>query len=184
MQVFIPYDDPKEVAKCLDIVRLHKQIIEADFIISCIEKYHEHNRTEEFLRHPVMKMYKDGLEWLRYYRQVLYLYRTHRNIECWDGLVEPKDKPIFLSYKPLLDCHKKRLYQKGKSDQKRRSLSSNHYSQFADFDSDNEDNLYIIDEIIFCYRKGKLISKIPLYRDGLSKEDLVDLKTFIQISQF
>ena len=161
MQVFVPYADPKEVAKCLDIVRLNKQVIEANWIIRCIELY-EHDIDERHLKHPVAKMYKDHLAWLKYYRDVLNRYKYFFNDSCWDGLKEPEDKPAFLSYQPLLDCHKKRLYQKGLRDQTRLTRPHNHYERFKDFNSDNEENIYIVNNEVLTYLEGKLIRKEPL----------------------
>ena len=175
MQIFIPYSDPKQVAMVLDVVRLHKQILEADYIIDCIVKYRETGDVR-FLRHPVMKMYKDHLDWLCYYREVLNRYRIYHSDLAWLDLVEP-DRPLFLYYTPLLDCHKKRLFQKGKKDQARRHLATNHYAIFAPFDSANEDNLYIVDNIIYRYNNGKCLSMQQFIHKDLNPADFEDLST-------
>ena len=162
MQVFVPYSDPKEVAKVLDISRLNKQVLEANYIIECIRRFEE-TGDEKNLRHPVMKMYKNDLEWLIYYRDVLDSFRLNKSDSCWDSLKQPRKLPNFIFFKPLLDCHKKRLYQKGKRDMQRRpkTLKENPYSMFSEFDSPNEENLYIIDTEVYSYLNGKLLYKYP-----------------------
>ena len=172
MQVFIPYADPKEVAKCLDISRLNKQILEAKWILASIRLYHEDGDLRH-LKHPVMRMYKDHYEWLKYYKEVLRRYKLLFREGCWDGLEEPKEKPDFLSYQPLLDCHRKRLYQKGIVDMKRRvRLTENPYKVFEKYASDNEENMYIIDNKVLIYLNGKLIRTHDL---ALNKKLISDL---------
>ena len=179
MQIFVPYADPKQVAQILDRVRLHKQVLEANHIMDCILMYQKSGDSKH-LKHPVMKMYKDHLDWLVYYTEVLNRFRIYRDASTFLDLKEP-ERPIFLSYAPLLDCHKKRLFQKGKKDQLRRNLPNNHYEIFKPFDSDNEDNLYVVDNIVYRYSNGKCISMYALFRDGLKSDDFIDLDTYIQI---
>ena len=76
MQTFLPYCDFKECAKCLDNLRLNKQILEARTIYDIIVE----NRTEgAWANHPIVKMWRNYPEALMlYYNSCLYEWKYVR----------------------------------------------------------------------------------------------------------
>ena len=52
MQIFLPYKNPFDVAKCLDNRRLNKQIIECRQILAAID-----GTSKAWSHHPVVLMY-------------------------------------------------------------------------------------------------------------------------------
>ena len=52
MQIFLPYKDVFETAKCLDNRRLNKQIIECRQILDAIDE-----NSKASCNHPIVKMY-------------------------------------------------------------------------------------------------------------------------------
>lgn len=69
MQIFLPYLNIIEVAECLDKRRLHKQIVECKQIIKAIK-----GETEAWSNHPIVKMYKNNLEFVQAYLNILEIY--------------------------------------------------------------------------------------------------------------
>lgn len=150
MQIFVPFDSAIKSAKVLDRRRLHKQFIEALQIIRAIEDF---NKTgdSKYLRHPLYKMYKDYLPWVKYYASVCK--SVFEGVLCVEN--EPK-RPYFLGFEPLHKCHRKRLFQKGLADSKKYG-KDNFYSSFEEEASLNEENVYIVDRKVLFYLNGKLV---------------------------
>lgn len=73
MQVFVPYDNPFDVAQVLDRKRLNKQIVECGQILRAIADEHA-----PWAHHPVVAMWKDYSFWLFNYMNVLICYRDGR----------------------------------------------------------------------------------------------------------
>lgn len=150
MQVFIPYSSPIDVAECLDRKRLNKQIIEAGQIIDAIFGY-----GKGWFNHPVVKMYKNDVGWLRnYYHCLLYYQKflsTNKKNENYYALALEYNframncRPKFIT-EELCIAHRRRLYTKNKQ----------HYKQFANL-GESEVNIYYVDGEYVKYVNGKRI---------------------------
>ena len=144
MQVFIPYQSPIDVAKCLDRRRLHKQILEANQILSaCL------GESKVWRNHPVVKMYIHHTTWLSFYRDCLKSYLDD-DIEQAQSISDYADelyRPNFIT-SSLCDQHKRRLFTKDPS----------FYSFFSSFGTSVE-NWYIVNGQKLVYINGKLINK-------------------------
>lgn len=143
MQVFIT-GTPFETARDLDPRRLNKQIIETrqiiDAIISGIGKW---------LNHPVVKMYKNNLDFLLMYLTCLKSYRNgdlNKALQFSDGAMLVK--PNFID-EYLITQMKRRLYTKDKV----------YYNQWSYLGESNT-NFYYVDENWLYYENGKLIKNI------------------------
>ena len=141
MQVFIPYPQPIEVAKCLDKRRLNKQIIEGDQIISAAT-----GRTTAWANHPVVKMYKGHIEWLRLYVNSLEFYRSGR-ADIAKHLSDQADRcrPSWMT-EALCNSHKRRLVSKDAQFYKKSWV----YGV-------SEINYYVVDGQVLGYARGKCI---------------------------
>lgn len=150
MQIFVPFDSAIKSAKCLDRRRLHKQFIEAQQIIRALEDF---NKTgdEKVLKHPVYKMYKNYLPWVKYYASVCQ--SVFLGVLCIEN--EP-ERPYFLGFEELHKCHRKRLFQKGLHESIKYN-KTNYYQAFEEDNLDNEENIYIVDRKILYYLRGKLV---------------------------
>lgn len=131
MQIFI-IGSIFETCQALDKRRLWKQILEARQIIDVLL-----GKSQAWKNHPIVKMYKDDLEWLLLYLAVFE--------EYWKGDLEAAEiisngaeeiKPTFLYDDSYLENMKKRLYTKNKV----------HYSQWELLGESNI-NYYYIDGI-------------------------------------
>ena len=141
MQVFVPYPSPIDVAKCLDKLRLRKQIIECRQIMAAIE-----GQTKAWVNHPVVKMYEKHWMWLSCYTLCLQYYEIgdedaaqHENVCAFPY------RPSFLT-KDFCDQHKRRLYTK----------APELYPQFAEYGTSDE-NWYVIDGALVKYINGNRI---------------------------
>lgn len=139
MQIFL-IGSALETAKCLDIRRLNKQIIEVKQIISAIE-----GKTKSWRNHPVTIMYENSLGFLRAYKSCLKAYKENR-IQCanWFSDFCERTKPDFLK-----DCDwyfenmKNRLYTKNKE----------HYSKFFPDAVESYSNFYYVNGIWKEYKQ-------------------------------
>ena len=159
MQVFVPYKEPLMVAKCLDTRRLNKQVIECGQIIDAIE-----GKGKGWFNHPIVKMYKKYLGWLKLYSNCMSAYL---NFICngsifmsaWGGDARffidcattfnnsaNKYTPPFLT-DVFCDQHKRRLYTKDPV----------FYKVFAQYGT-SEENWYVIDSELVKYINGKRIN--------------------------
>jgi hypothetical protein len=66
MQTFLPYRDFEETARCLDYRRLGKQRVECKQILSAIR-----GETNAWANHPAVKMWKDHVDTLKHYYNVI-----------------------------------------------------------------------------------------------------------------
>jgi hypothetical protein len=141
MQVFVPFQLPIDVAKCLDKKRLTKQILEADQILAAIS-----GESQSWLNHPIVKMYKPYFYWLRCYRNCLKGYADGDvdGARWWNGHAA-LHKPPFLT-NDFCDQHKRRLYTKAPS----------LYPQFASYGKTDE-NWYYVDGELVKYVNGKKV---------------------------
>lgn len=139
MQVFIPYPQPIEVAKCLDKRRLNKQIIEGHQIIAAAK-----GETKAWANHPVTKMYKDHLDWLMAYVYCLEFYKEGK-IGVAKKFSHHADlcRPSWMT-ETLCNSHKRRLVAK---DQEL-------YKQFYIYGI-SEINYYVVDGLVWGYARGK-----------------------------
>jgi len=119
VNVFIPLSDPHEIAKVLDDRRLGKQRVEAKQIITIISGQAKSNA---WANHPVVLMWKDHLEELKYYYDVMILEwvgRGFKNTMPLYGIYQiptsahkrPK-MPWFMYCKPVLLSHQASLLRK------------------------------------------------------------------------
>lgn len=139
MQVFVPYRAPLDVAKCLDDLRLHKQIIECKQIIDAID-----GRSSAWRNHPIVRMYRPYRNWLVMYKWCLTAF--------WEGDFSSAEvasreasgwAPPFLR-QDFCDQHKRRLYTK----------SPDLYPEWA-YLGTSEENWYVVDGELVKYVGGK-----------------------------
>lgn len=133
MQIFLPYTDIINVAKCLDKRRLHKQIVECKQIIKAIT-----GESEAWKNHPIVKMYSNDLEFVKMYLGVLEEY-WENNGEATKNLVMLNEVariklPSFINNEYLATM-KGRLYVKDPV----------HYADFAHYESFGHQNMYFVD---------------------------------------
>lgn len=132
MQIFLPYIDIINVAKCLDKRRLHKQIVECKQIIKAIT-----GESEAWKNHPIVKMYSNDLEFVKMYLGVLEEYwknngEVTKNLSLLNE--EAKTKlPSFINNEYLATM-KGRLYVK----------DSIHYANFAYCEHFGYQNMYFV----------------------------------------
>ena len=105
MNIFLT-GTPFETAEALDKKRLNSQIREAGWILASFEQ----NGTR--LNHPIAKMYKEHIEFVRLYRACLIEYRE-KNFQKADALSEEAMKivPDFVTDEYILNM-RRRLYTK------------------------------------------------------------------------
>ena len=149
MQVFIPYPEPIKVARCLDKKRLNKQIIECHQIISAAS-----GKATAWASHPVVKMYKNNLEWLQLYTDVLEYYRDGReDIAIHLSNQADMGRPSWMT-EALCNSHKRRLAEK----------DPNFYYKFFKEYGISIVNYYVVDSRVIGYMYGK-------YRSSRSLEE-------------
>lgn len=133
MQIFLPYIDIINVAKCLDKRRLHKQIVECKQIIKTIT-----GESEAWKNHPIVKMYSNDLEFVKMYLGVLEKYwedneKITKNLAILNEAARIK-LPSFINNEYLATM-KGRLYVKDPV----------HYADFAHYESFGHQNMYFVD---------------------------------------
>jgi hypothetical protein len=126
---FLPYPDFKECAKILNTKHLCKQRLEAYQIINAIEaelkmkKECEMKNSKEkkrigWINHPACTMWKENLEALKYYCNVMIdevVRRGYKNsIEKYD--VKNITYPWYIGYKPFHYSHQASLLRKNPKD--------------------------------------------------------------------
>lgn len=139
MQIFIPYKIPIDVARCLDKRRLNKQIIETRQIINAISGI-----SKAWFNHPVVKMYKDHIDFLKDYENCLFSFISGSEETAMmfsDNAM--RNIPDFIT-EDLCNQHKRRLYTK----------DNIHYKQFAEY-GESEENWYVVDGELVKYINGK-----------------------------
>lgn len=138
MQIFLPYTDIINVAKCLDKRRLHKQIVECKQIIKAIT-----GESEAWKNHPIVKMYSNDLEFVETYLETLEYYwklkQKGEDIEDDLELCSLNERancllPTFINNEYLATM-KGRLYVKDLI----------YYSDFAHYESFGHQNMYFVD---------------------------------------
>ena len=139
MQVFIPYPEPIEVAKCLDKRRLNKQIIEGHQILAAAK-----GETKAWANHPITKMYKNHTEWLRFYIYCLEFYKNGRiDVAKKFSAQADKIRPAWMT-DAICNAHKRRLVAK----------DPEFYKDFCIYGI-SEINYYIIDNVVWGYARGQ-----------------------------
>lgn len=140
MQVFCPYKEPIKTARCLDALRLNKQIIECKQIESAFS-------GGAWSNHPVTRMYEECTNnrlYLINYRKCLSFYK--------DGDIDKAEAFNLLAMRTLpdfmddafCDQHKRRLYTK----------NNEHYKQWAHL-GESQENWYVINGELIKYVNGK-----------------------------
>lgn len=141
MQVFIPYDNPFDIAQVLDKRRLNKQIIECGQILRAID-----DPAAPWSHHPVVAMWKPYKSWLLRYRTALQFHDDKCNCERWSRMAD-RVRPPFLTEEFCIQ-HRRRLYTK----------EPEHYAQFGwEIYGTSEENWYYVDGKLVRYIKGKKI---------------------------
>ena len=140
MQVFVPYQSPIDVARCLDKRRLHKQVVECDQILKAIT-----GQSAGWRNHPIVKMYFKHTAWLWYYRETLDAYNKGcmRLAKQYSRQCDTYFRPEFLTQR-FCNQHRRRLYTKSPSD----------YPQFSRY-GESEENWYFVDGKVIRYSQGK-----------------------------
>lgn len=149
MNVFVPYANPLETAKCLDRLRLNKQVIECSQILNAID-----GTGKGWFNHPVTKMYKPYRDWLVLYACCLQAYQIeskNANTTFYTSNLYSKRadnmRPPFLT-SDFCDQHKRRLFTK----------NPEHYKQFEEYGTSDENWYFDNDKnIIIKYINGKRI---------------------------
>lgn len=134
MQIFI-IGTPLETAKVLDKRRLNKQIIECRQILNAI------NGAKAWRNHPVVLQYRDYVDWLKLYTNVLEEYRNGSYIvaEMIDSAMIP---PPFHD-EEFFNQMKRRLYTK----------DNTHYKQWEHL-GETQENWYYVDGVMRKYVNG------------------------------
>ncbi len=140
MNVFIPYPDTFETAKCLDSKRLQKQILEVTQMVSAIE-----GLSKAYRLHPCTLMYENYVQWLEWYRDTLWVYKN----ACGLYPSNEPERPPFIGDENLHRAHRARLYQKNPI----------HYAEFESDKNYTDKNWYIVDGYLLKYKDGKLVEK-------------------------
>lgn len=154
MQVFVPYQEPFEVATFLDSRRLNKQIIECRQILAAIR-----GESNAWKNHPCVKMYRDHVVWLEYYMFCLECAKEGRIMAASGEFDELNElgklslewskkadaiRPSFLTDE-FCHQHRNRLYTKDPE-----------YYNFPDAEESHE-NWYVVDGELLRYENGKQI---------------------------
>lgn len=165
MNVFVPYPQVLNIAKCLDAKRLNKQIVEANQIIDAIE-----GTSKAWANHPVVLMYTPHKEWLSYYCKCLTEWRLHvkalkashkspiyteevntmshfKQAQSYSSLCD-RIRPSWLTEK-YCDTHKVRLHTKDPE-------------YYKDFQGVSDINRYILGDKVLLYIDGKQIGTEPI----------------------
>jgi hypothetical protein len=113
VNVFIPLSDPVEIAKVLDDKRLGKQRVEAKQIITIISG---DAKSNAWANHPVVLMWKDYLDELKYYYDIMIFEWIRRGYKNTMPLYSTKNKkirmPWFMHCKPVILSHQASLLRK------------------------------------------------------------------------
>ena len=168
-------------AKTLDPQRRFKQVVEAHQIINLITN----NSKGSFSNHPAVKMWKNNLDALKLYYNIILNYclnNTTINITKLKYHKTPLliNMPWFVTFKPLIYSHRARLFQKNPHYYSqlefpteylkvgycwiREPLNSQHYIKNSDnltLLCDKLDNIYVTPK--YCqavYRSGKNKNKV------------------------
>lgn len=108
MQVFI-VGSPIYTAKCLDKLRLNKQIVECTQILSALQ-----DKTNAWANHPCTKQYSNHQLWLYYYQKSLMNYKKGDiKMSEWYSKAADYIRPNF-HIQEYYDQMKRRLYTKNK----------------------------------------------------------------------
>lgn len=133
MQIYVPYSDPLEVAKCLDRKRLHSQIREAHLLYDSLKGIKKWKGV-------LVDMYRPYESYILYYINVLEAYRDGANHN--PVKITP---PPFLT-KEFCEHHQRRLY----------SHAPEKYPQFSHLGFSKENWYYDnINDKIVKYLNGK-----------------------------
>lgn len=138
MQIYVPYRNPLEIAKCLDKRRLASQIREARLVLGGI------NGENGWTRGPLHYMYKPHKDWLELYILILEAWRTQSLVDL-QSLVEKSTEltPWFLTDE-FCERHKRRLY----------SHAPEKYPQFS-YLGFSDENWYWENNKIIKFKNGK-----------------------------
>ena len=143
MQIFLPYKDIFETAKCLDNRRLNKQIIECRQILDAIDG------AKAWCNHPIINMYKCNSAFVRLYMKVLeeYIHGYIDNATRWSDFFNKYCCfPHFIT-DDYCDQMKRRLYTKDPI----------YYKQFEKYGK-SDVNWYFVEGKWLYYKKGKQIN--------------------------
>ena len=116
VNTFLIGSDFEYTVSHLDPRRKLKQAVEAQQIISIIEKKHiDKDYKGGFYNHPIVHMWYDHLNALKAYYNALIIELQKCSVKL-DKLKkipeEDYEMPWFMSYMPLIYSHRARLYQK------------------------------------------------------------------------
>lgn len=140
MQIFLPYRNPIDVAKCLDNRRLNKQIIECRQILAAID-----GQSKAWSHHPVVLMYAHHGDFVENYLYCLESYQAgDMSTAEFFGCVAVGFLPSFVTEDFLIQ-HRRRLYTK----------DNVFYKAFSVY-GESFENWYIVEGKLLKYKEGKL----------------------------
>ena len=122
MQTFLPYPDFEESAKCLDNLRLNKQIIEASQILNVLN-----GKSSGWKNHPAIKMWSTYEGALYHYMQTCNIERMNRGRGSHASarkidIIEFKSYPNWLGNEKFHASHRSALLLKGEIDRIRKRI--------------------------------------------------------------
>ena len=116
MQTFLPFEDFEQTAKVLDYRRLGKQRVETKQIINIIENKFVSKRKVAWSNHPAVLMWKDDLECLKLYFNVIsteWIRRGYKhNMGFYDIDFKSVTKPKWLGDLKFHVSHQSNLVRK------------------------------------------------------------------------
>jgi hypothetical protein len=111
MQTFLPYQDFRRSAKCLDRLRLGKQRLENKQIIQALVV-----PGSGWANHPAVKMWEGHVGWLVHYQAAIieeWTRRGYKNSVVVPWMLDHGDpRPCWLGSPALHDSHKSNLLRK------------------------------------------------------------------------
>lgn len=124
MQTFLPYEDFKKIAECLDDKRLYKQIVECKQILKALEAK-KLGTNYGWKNHPAVLMWEGFEDSLRYYQWVMFREWSWRrwrfNVSGeWGINISDIELPHWVYDDNLQVSHRAMLHRK----------DPEHYSQF------------------------------------------------------
>jgi len=134
MQTFLPYEDFKKTAECLDFRRLGKQRVEAFQIHNIVSGK---RLTGGWLNHPAVLMWKDHADALANYCNTMiaeWIYRGYNNTMQYLDHTEDFSLPLWVGVEEVHSSHRSNLLRK----------DLGYYSQFNWLEDDSQEYIWPI----------------------------------------
>ena len=137
MQTFLPYEDFKKTAECLDFKRLGKQRVEAFQIHNIVSGK---RTTGGWLKHPAVLMWQHNPDALANYCNTMiyeWISRGYNNTMKYLEHDEVFSLPLWLGVEEVHSSHRSNLLRK----------DSKYYSQFDWFEDDSQEYFWPVKEL-------------------------------------